>query len=225
MTDSAGNPLSPLDRHESLAERAYQQIRESIAGGDLAPGQKVTERNLAFLLGVSPTPVREALRRLEQEHLIERLSVRSLAVAKHSTETVRELLYAESLLRGALARFAAQKITDEQVEQLAGIVDELAESANDPEAAQQAADRFDAVLRQAAANASLESLASSAGIFGRARRIRAIEHRSPREREARLQIHREIVDALRARDADRVEQLTREQIQSSRRLLLSAELD
>ncbi|MEU0468375.1 MULTISPECIES: GntR family transcriptional regulator [Amycolatopsis] len=225
MTDSAGNPLSSLERHESLAEQAYQQIRESIASGALTPGQKLTERNLAFMLGVSPTPVREALRRLEQEHLIERHSARSLAVANHSAETIRELLYAESLLRGALARFAAQKITDDQVDELAKIVDELSRSVADPEAAQQAADRFDAVLRRVAANAFLDSLASSAGVFGRARRIRLIEQWSAEERMTRLQIHREIVDALRARDADRVEQLTREQLESSRRLLLSADLD
>ncbi|MFC5952584.1 GntR family transcriptional regulator [Pseudonocardia lutea] len=227
MTDPAANPLSSLERHESLAERAYQQIRESIASGALAPGQKVTERNLAFLLGVSPTPVREALRRLEQEHLIERLSTRSLAVAKHSTETMQELLYAESLLRGALARFATEKITDEAIEELARIVEELGgeESIADVEVAQQIADRFDAVLRHAAGNASLDSLASSAGVFSRARRIRAIEHRSPEEREARLQLHREIVAALRARDADRVERLTREQVESSRRLLSSSDLD
>lgn len=62
-------------------------------------------------------------------------------------------------------------------------------------------------------------------MFGRARRIRLIEQWSPEERMTRLQIHREIVDALRARDADRVELLTREQLESSRRLLLSADLD
>jgi DNA-binding GntR family transcriptional regulator len=129
--------------------------------------------------------------------------------------------------RGALARFAAQKITDEAVDELARIVDELGsdEAAADPEVAQEVADRFDAVLRRTAANDSLDALASSAGVFGRARRIRTIEHRSPEERAARLQIHREIVDALRARDADRAEQLTREQLESSRRLLLSADLD
>ncbi|MFE0419940.1 GntR family transcriptional regulator [Streptomyces tendae] len=227
MTDSAGGPLSSLERHESLAERAYQQIRESIATGVLAPGEKVTERKLASLLGVSPTPVREALRRLEQEQLIERHSPRSLAVASHSTETVRELLYAESLLRGALARFAAEKITDEEVDELARIIDEAGgrEAGADPEVAQQAADRFDAVLRRVAANASLDSLASSAGFFGRARRMRAIELRTAEERAALVQIHREIVDALRMRDADRAERLTREQLESSRRWLLNADLD
>ncbi|HWD05419.1 MAG TPA: GntR family transcriptional regulator [Amycolatopsis sp.] len=227
MTVPAGNPLSSLDRPESLAEQAYQRIRETIASGGLAPGQKVTERNLALLLGVSPTPVREALRRLEQEHLIERLSPRSLAVAKHSSETIRELLYAESLLRGALARFATGKITDEQIEQLAQIVEDLGgdEAQVNIELAQQAADRFDALLRRVAGNDSLASLASSAGVFGRARRIRLIEQWSPEQRMARLQVHREIVDALRARDADRVERLTREQVDSSRLLLLNTELD
>jgi DNA-binding GntR family transcriptional regulator len=227
VTDPAGTPLSSLDRPESLAEQAYQRIRETIASGGLAPGQKITERNLAFLLGVSPTPVREALRRLEQEHLIERLSARSLAVAKHSSETIQELLYAEALLRGALARFATGKITDEQIEELAQIVEDMGsdQAMSDNEVAQQTADRFDALLRRVADNASLDSLTSSAGVFGRARRIRLIEQWSPEERLARLQIHRDIVEALRARDADRVERLTRDQVSTSRQLLLDNGLD
>lgn len=227
MSESAASPLSSLERHESLAERAYQQIRESVASGALAPGQKITERKLALELGVSPTPVREALRRLEQENLVERLSVRSLAVARHSTESIRELFYAEALLRGAIARFAAIKITDERIDELAAIVTELggARASADPEAAQQISDRFDAVLREVAGNRSLDSLASSAGVFGRARRLRAIAHWTPEERKERLRLHQEIVEALRSRDVNRVEQLTRDQLESSRRLLLSSDLD
>src|ERR1700716_1446204 len=55
---------------EGLGDQAYTAIREAITAGRLVPGTKVTERDLAKQLGVSPTPVREALRRLEQEQLV-----------------------------------------------------------------------------------------------------------------------------------------------------------
>ena len=68
--------MTTLDRVDSLAERAYRALREQIATGGLAPGERVTERGLGLQLGVSATPIREALRRLEQERLVERAAAR-----------------------------------------------------------------------------------------------------------------------------------------------------
>ncbi len=86
--------LPALLRAESLAEQAYRAIREGIATGLFSAGERVTERGLATRLNVSATPVREALRRLEQEGLIERVSARQLRVVDHSSGTLRELLLA-----------------------------------------------------------------------------------------------------------------------------------
>jgi DNA-binding GntR family transcriptional regulator len=218
--------LEPLDRPEPLGERAYQAIRERIATGSLQPGQRMTERGLALLLGVSPTPVREALRRLEQEGLITRPTVRSLAVVEHSEQTLRELLYAEVLLRAALARFAAAKATDEQIEQLAAIVDRLEEEAECAPADQvlALAAQFDALVVSIADSPPLQNLAAAAGVFGHARRVQAIDAMREQEPETglrHLRFHRDIVDAFRERDADRAEQLFRDQLLESLTLLLS----
>src|SRR5260370_14725104 len=103
--------LPSLFRAESLAEQAYRAIREGIATGLFQAGERVTERGLATRLNVSATPVREALRRLEQEGLIERVSARQLRVVDHSSGTLRELLLAGAALRALQARFATPKIT------------------------------------------------------------------------------------------------------------------
>src|SRR6266849_8899282 len=115
--------LPPLLRAESLAEQAYQAIREGIATGLFSAGERVTERGLAARLNVSATPVREALRRLEQEGLIERVSARQLRVVDHSSGTLRELLLAGAVLRALEARFATHKITEAALDRMAAIVE------------------------------------------------------------------------------------------------------
>src|SRR6266699_4067851 len=118
--------LPSLLRVESLAEQAYRAIREGIATGLFSAGERVTERGLATRLNVSATPVREALRRLEQEGLIERVSARELRVVDHSSQTLRELLLTGAALRALEARFATHKITEAALDRMAGLVEALA---------------------------------------------------------------------------------------------------
>src|ERR1700758_22218 len=118
--------LRSLFRADSLAEQAYQVIREGIATGLFSAGERVTERGLAARLNVSATPVREALRRLEQEGLIERVSARQLRVVDHSLGTLRELLLAGAALRALEARFATHKITEAALDRMAALMEALA---------------------------------------------------------------------------------------------------
>src|SRR6188508_3027750 len=108
---------------ETLADQAYRQIRSSIASGDLAAGDKVTERGMAERLAISPTPVREALRRLELDGLIERIGPRTVLVAAIRDAAVDDLAEVEVGLRGLVARFAARHATTEQLDTLDAILD------------------------------------------------------------------------------------------------------
>src|ERR1700756_2663059 len=120
---STAPELPSLFRADSLAEQAYRVIREGIATGLFSAGERVTERGLAARLNVSATPVREALRRLEQEGLIERVSARQLRIVDHSSDTLRELLLTGAALRAMEARFANRKLTDAALDRMAAIVD------------------------------------------------------------------------------------------------------
>src|SRR5688572_12151869 len=100
---------------ETLADQAYGQVRTAILTGELAPGAKVTERGMAERLAVSQTPVREALRRLELDGLIERIGPRTVLVAAIREAAVDDLAEVEVGLRGLVARFAARHATAGQL--------------------------------------------------------------------------------------------------------------
>jgi DNA-binding GntR family transcriptional regulator len=215
--------LAGLQRARSLADQAYQAIREGIAAGTFAGGERVTERGLAARLNVSPTPVREALRRLEQEGLIERASARELRVVEHSPETLRELLVAGAVLRALEARFAAGRITEDALDRLEGLVEELAATPRHTVAEYlRAARRFDEEIERAAGNPGLRGMIESLAVFGPERRGRSIAslRLAPETAERRVQGHRDVLAALRSRDPDAAEQAFRRHALAGLDLLL-----
>jgi DNA-binding GntR family transcriptional regulator len=217
--------LEPLGRTVPLADQAYQAIREAIATRRIRPGERLTERGLAMLLGVSPTPVREALRRLAQEGLVERPTPRTLAVVEHSAEGLLELQYAEIMLRATLARFAAAKATQADVARLAGIVEELEATAEgDAATVLDIAARFDQAVSDIADNAAITALYRTAEVFGQDRRIRSVELMQTARRdlgERHLNAHRALVEAVQSHDQDRAERVVRDHLGSTLALLQS----
>lgn len=213
--------LPPVQRSQSLADQAYQSLREGIATGLFEAGERVTERGLAARLNVSPTPVREALRRLEQDGLVERVSPRELRVVEHSPGTLRELLLTGAVLRSLEARFATGKITDAALDHMAALVDSLG-AGGDVDDLRRIAREFDMEIERAADNPTLRGLIQSLQIVGQERANRAVQsmrvHAEVGER--RLQGHRDIVAALRSRDPDAVEQVFRRHATTGIELLL-----
>jgi DNA-binding GntR family transcriptional regulator len=209
---TTASDLPPLLRADSLAEQAYRAIREGIATGLFSAGERVTERGLATRLNVSATPVREALRRLEQEGLIERVSARHLRVVDHSSSTLKELLLAGAALRAMEARFATHKITDAALHRMAVLVEALAsEQGIDIPERLRIAREFDMEIERAADNPTLRSMILSLSIIGQERRARSVESLllRPEAGQRRVQDHRDILAAFRKRDPDLVEQVFR----------------
>jgi DNA-binding GntR family transcriptional regulator len=209
---STASDLPSLLRAESLAEQAYRAIREGIATGLFSAGERVTERGLAARLNVSATPIREALRRLEQEGLIERVSSRQLRVVDHSSGTLRELMLTGAALRAMEARFATHKITDAALDRMAGLVEDLAGGRETDVAGQlRIARKFDMEIERAADNPTLRTMILSLSIIGQERRARSVEsmHQHPELGLRRVQDHRDMLAAFRSRDPDLVERVFR----------------
>jgi DNA-binding GntR family transcriptional regulator len=107
----------------TLADQAYSALREAIVAGELSRGEKITERGLADRLHISPTPVREALRRLEQDRLVERIGPRSIRVADFDDADLVEVTAIEDTLRGLAARLAAQHATSGELARMEAELD------------------------------------------------------------------------------------------------------
>jgi DNA-binding GntR family transcriptional regulator len=215
--------LPSLLRVESLAEQAYRAIREGIATGLFSAGERVTERGLATRLNVSATPVREALRRLEQEGLIERVSARELRVVDHSSGTLRELLLTGAALRAMEARFATHKITEAALDGMAALVEAMAsEREMDISERLRISREFDMEIERAADNPTLRTMILSLSIIGQERRARSVESLvlHPEAGLRRVQDHRDILAAFRSRDPDLVEQVFRRHTTAGVELLL-----
>ncbi len=106
-----------------LANKVYHQIRAEIIRGTLVPGESVTEMGLAKDCGVSRTPVREALRQLELEGLVELIPNKGAVILGISPEDICDIYQIRAMLEGCAAERAAQKATGEDIRKLTEILD------------------------------------------------------------------------------------------------------
>ena len=231
--DVNGSPARQLSTGESLADQAYAALRTDITDGRFDPGERVTERALASQLGVSPTPVREAIARLEHERLLER-DGRALTVAAPTVNRLRELLRIEAVLRGVAARFAAAHASESElaeiarVRQQAGRVKKRGRAIDDVAAELLALTReFHAKVDEASHNPMLVDMIATATAFDWALRFRAARTLGPRyPAQEGLREHGDIVAALRDRDGERAEQLMiAHTVRAGEKLLAFADAD
>jgi len=197
----------------SLSNQAYLVLREMITSGELTSEDPITERLLADRLGVSPTPVREALRRLEHERLMERPGRKTLQVARPSLRRLYELNQVEGALRGTAARLAAQQASDAELQAIGDVLQVSQDRLEGPE--EQRAEetlaqtrRFHSLIDRAAHSETLLDMIATTTAFDMTARRRAIELLGERYPVTEgLRQHEEILAALLARDAGRAERL------------------
>src|SRR5262245_21752528 len=146
-----------MEREPDRATRAYAEIREAILNLSLQPGQPLQEVALASWLGISRTPVREAIRRLQSEGLVESSPSRGVAVAQVSVEDVENAYLVLEVLEGLAGRLAAERLTDEGAAGLRRLMAQLQEAATaaDLERWTQLDAEFHDRIRAIAANAKL----------------------------------------------------------------------
>ena len=108
--------------HYSLSAKVFHSIREDILNGKYQANEELKEKNIGDDLGVSRTPVREALRQLELEGLVHIIPNKGAFVEGVTLQDIKDIYEIRTLLEGLCARWAAERITQEQLEELEEIV-------------------------------------------------------------------------------------------------------
>lgn len=142
MTDDADEPQGTA---------AYRRLLDEIRRGDLAPGARLRETELAERLGISRTPVREAIRLLEADHLVDHLPRLGATVRRLDHAEVVELYEMRAVLEGTAARLAARAAAMVEIEELAALNAAMAEAPS-PEAARDLNRLFHAAVLNGARN-------------------------------------------------------------------------
>jgi DNA-binding GntR family transcriptional regulator len=227
MTQSSPTPsnllhpsLTPINKEAApLRSQVLQELRRSILSGRLNPGERLVERELIAMMGVSRTVIREALRQLESEGLVAIIPNKGPVVRQLTVEEARDLYAIRAVLEGLAARLFAEHALNPQVRELEEALLQVAEAykTEDSEKIIDTKNRFYEVLFAGAKSQTLSAMIGM--LHGRIRRWRAIglshPQRSKRRQQESLHNLRDMVKAVWARDAGRAETTMRHEVEEA----------
>lgn len=199
-------------QEKSLGGQIFHKIREDILSGRYAQGDELKEATLGKKLGVSRTPVREALRQLELEGLVEIIPNRGARVTGISQKDVRDIYQMRYWLEGLAARWAAEHMGEEQIAELEEVVF-LSEFHLKDERQEQIVKldgRFHEVIYQASASRMLEHVLRDFHYYVKS--ARGISVKSKKRAEESVREHKAILEAIRNRNGELAEKLANEHI-------------
>ena len=188
---------------KTRGQNAYGAILAAIRDGIYRPGDAIREEEVASRIGVSRTPVREALGRLLEKGLVEAAQGRGVAVAILSTSQVFELYAIRQEMEGLVARFAAQHATTAEMDNLARINDMFRGASDSPKRAAELNRQFHARLYDATRNRYLRQMVE--GLQETIALLPTTTFVQPGRTEIAYEEHAEIVRAIRERDTERAE--------------------
>jgi DNA-binding GntR family transcriptional regulator len=197
----------------SQGGHAYEKLRALVKDGVLKPGDRIIEVTIAQQLGVSRTPVRDAIRRLEAEGLLDYEPRAGLVVAKLDRRGVAELYEMREVLEGTSARLFTRHASDLEVDELIEMVEHERQLQDKPEELGLHNLKFHRQIHRGAHNRFLEralrAVNSVRWLLGPTQMLAA-----PRAAQA-LAEHAELVEAIRKRDAESAEAVARKHIRSA----------
>lgn len=210
-------PSVPTDS-ESLprGEQAYRYVRNAIQTGQLKPGDRLREVELAEIIGLSRTPIREALAKLEAEGLVLHDATRGIVVAELDYSMVTELYYMREVLEGTAARLTAQHASEVEISILEDLCRQY-ESSQGNEAMLALSNRqFHDTLYRCSHNRYLVNMLTV--LHDALSLLGSTTLSSPERAAETLREHEAVVDAVRNRDADGAEQALRAHIRSAQKV-------
>ncbi len=207
-----------VSERTSTAQDAYARLVAEIRSGTLRPGARLTETELATRFGISRTPVREAIRQLEAEGLVVHQPRVGAALRALDYAEVTELYEMRAVLEGTAARLAARAASQVELAELGAINEDMAAATGNAERLYHLNKQFHAALLDAAKN---RFLVAAMGAIHKTMLILGPSTMEEAERAAAaLGEHRQVLDALAARDGGSAEMLMRGHIEAAQRVRL-----
>ncbi|NPV91837.1 MAG: GntR family transcriptional regulator [Firmicutes bacterium] len=198
------------------------RLREAIVSGVLKPGERLMEMQLAEDLGVSRTPVREAMRKLELEGFVHTIPRKGIFVVDYTDKDIVDTFKVRLALEVLAVELAVPNITDEDIEKLIGVLEEEAESIENKELEDMVRtdERFHDIILQASGNRQLLQIVVN--LREQINRFRFVSVGGRGRSEEVLVEHRLIMEGLSSGDVELAAERTAEHINNTQQALLAA---
>jgi DNA-binding GntR family transcriptional regulator len=202
-----------LDSYKPLREVVFETLREAIIGGVLRPGERLMEIQLAEELGVSRTPVREAIRKLELEGFVVMIPRKGAYVSDISYKDIADIFEIRGALEQLAAGLACERITEEELENLERLLVQKKEciDGEDVEGMVEIDTQFHEALYRASRNDRLVQIVSN--LREQIQRFRSTSLASPGRMREAWEEHEKLVEAISERNIPLAQQLASEHIE------------
>lgn len=212
--------LSAIPERKPLGHYVFENLKQAIVRGDFSPGNRLVESRLAEAMGISRTPVREAIHKLEREGLIKKLPQGGFYVLNLTREEIEETFGIRSVLESYAARLAAIKHQKEELEPLEEKIGEFQYFLNrgEMEALLKINTEFHSLLYAMSQSPKLIKMIND--LQDQIYRFRRIILKIDTMAKTSNDDHRQMLSAMKTRDADRVETLVRQHILRGQKIVL-----
>ena len=210
--------MERLPERTNLRDQIYDILKRRIVLRQIESGKKINEEDLAKSLGVSRTPIRETLLRLEHEGIVKIIPRRGAFVVSQSKEKVMDLFEVREVLEGLVAQLATKNMNHELLDRLKRCLEKISSGDGDNNRLLKytpADVEFHATLLEAADNELLKSMMESVNVHLQMVRLRTVA--LPGRPEQTVKEHYEILAAIEKKNSSLAEKLMRKHVASVRR--------
>jgi len=206
--------ISKIGGYELLSQKVYRILKTEIIKGSLKPGNKLLGSEIAKQLGVSRTPIREALRELAAEGFVKMTPNQGIIVNNSSIEEIQEFLQIRSVLEGLAARLAAGMINKKEIKELEKYQEQMEHYAkkDDNLAFSEIDARFHELILCISGNIKLIQIRKNVSDLAHGYRKRSLS--IPGRLKCSLKEHREILEALKRKNAEQADKLSQRHIEN-----------
>jgi DNA-binding GntR family transcriptional regulator len=208
--------------NRNLRQNVYDEVRNFVVN-EVNPGEKINEDELSRNLGVSKTPIREALSKLAHDGIVEIVPNRGSYKVKLSKEGILEIMVIREALEGLCIRLAIRNITDSTIKKLKAILDDFETKYLESNFSlySETMLNFYGLIYNTAKNPRLIKIIQS--MLDLTRMFRTLYYNNPERVKHSLKVHREFIDVLERRDEELAEKIRKDMVRSAYQFLIETD--